>query len=184
MLSTLAFYKKKVTIAEWLESWSHEFKTVCGLCMYLIKTSTACATSQRPVLKELSQGQKWLHVFSDSKAYDEQMDPIPCSNGNLAIALSIALTWSPHRHTFQMLLTQNLPRDRKLERSSQLIQRALVSILSNDWDSDPLPFYQGNRQPSKVLLIISVFSNITLNFEIYLMLWECKDHKVITSVRN
>ena len=119
ILSTLAFYKKiqHSWVVRELMSWSCEFKTAYGLYMYLLKNSTACASSQRPMLKELSQGQKWLHMFSDSKAYDEQIGSIPWSNGNLDIGLFIAHNWSPHWQIFHMLMTQNLPRDRKLTQS-------------------------------------------------------------------
>jgi len=43
-------------------------------------------------LKGLCHGQKWLHLFSDSEAYHEQMGQIPSLNGSLDIALSNAHT--------------------------------------------------------------------------------------------
>jgi len=39
-------------------------------------------------LKGLCHGHKYLHLFSDSEAYHEQMGPKPISNGNLDVALS------------------------------------------------------------------------------------------------
>jgi len=41
-------------------------------------------------LEALWHGQRCLHLFVDSEAYQEQMGPIPSSNGSLDIALSNA----------------------------------------------------------------------------------------------
>jgi len=71
------------------------------------------------ISKGLCHGQKCLHLFSDSKAYHEQMGPIPSSNGSSDIlpypmlilrALGDALFRPPMLH--------NWPRDRKLTQSS------------------------------------------------------------------
>ena len=76
----------------------------------------------------LWHGQKWLHLFSDSEAYHQQMDPIPSSNGSYPMRILRALD----DVFFRSSTHQNWPRDRKLTQSCWCL-RWFLGLSADVW---------------------------------------------------
>ena len=57
-----------------------------------------------------------------------------------------------------------------------LCQRVLVQFLCNKKGPKATASIEGKGKPGKAVLITSVLSNITFNYEFYSMLWGSKDH--------